>query len=224
MTSMLNINFYLKNILKYIYLLELEKGFATIEDVCSTMNLEYNSCKKLLHELTKMELVNELKDNEELKYKLTLNGRKNIKVVITGGVFDVLHVGHLAALKEAKSLGDILIAIIASDSTVKKMKGKSPVFPEEQRRILLEGLKPVDKALIGFEEMNLKQTIEELKPDIIAVGYDQNLIELYVEEALKELKIPVKVVKLKKYDVKDLDSSTKVKRKVVKEELKDYLT
>jgi rfaE bifunctional protein nucleotidyltransferase chain/domain len=224
MTSMLNINSYLKSLLKYIYLSELEKGFATIEDVCSTTNLEHDLCKKLLHELTKMELVDELKDNEELKYKLTLTGRKNIKVVITGGVFDVLHVGHLAALKEAKSLGDILIAIIASDSTVKKMKGKSPVFPEEQRRILLEGLKPVDKALVGFEEMNLKQTIEELKPDIIAVGYDQNLIELSVEEALKELKIPVKVVKLKKYDVKDLDSSTKVKRKVVKEELKNHLT
>lgn len=216
---MLNVNSYLKNILKYVYLLQLEKGFVTIDDVCSIANIEYDLCKKLFHELTKMKFIEELKEYEGSKYKLTLIGRKSIKVVLTGGVFDVLHVGHLAALKEAKSLGDILIAIIASDSTVKKIKGKSPVFPEKQRRILLEGLKPVDKALIGFEEMNLKQTIEELKPDIIAIGYDQDLIELSVKEALKELEIPIKVVKLKKYEAKDLDSSTKVKRKVVEKEL-----
>lgn len=216
---MLNINFYLKNLLKYIYLFQLEKGFVTIEDICSKTSLNYDLCKKLIHELTKMKFIEEIKDYEGLKYRLTPIGRKNIKVVLTGGVFDVLHVGHLAALKEAKSLGDILIVIIASDSTVKKTKGKSPVFPEEQRRILLEGLKPVDKALIGFEEINLKQTIEELKPDIIAIGYDQDLIELYVKEALNELGISVEVVRLKKYDVKDLDSSTKVKRKVVEKEL-----
>lgn len=212
-----DINFYLKTFLKYIYLSELEKGFATINDVCSMVNLNHKACKKFFNELIKLKLIKEIKNEKESKYKLTITGRKKIKVVITGGVFDVLHIGHLAALKEAKSLGDVLIAIVASDTTVKKMKGKNPVFPEYQRRILIEGLKPVDKALIGFEEINLKQTIKELKPDIIAIGYDQNSIELSVKEALKELKLPVKVVKLKKYNVEELDSSTKVKMKVIKQ-------
>ncbi|MEM2896767.1 MAG: adenylyltransferase/cytidyltransferase family protein [Candidatus Bathyarchaeia archaeon] len=214
---MLNTEFYLKSFLKYVYLSELEKGFATIDDFCSITNLTRDLCEKIFHELTKMRLIEELRGAEGLKYRLTRAGREKIKVVVTGGVFDVIHVGHLAALEEAKSLGDILIAVIASDSTVKKMRGKNPVFPENQRRILLEGLKPIDKALVGFEEMNLRRTIEELKPDIVAVGYDQNSIESSVREAIRELRVPVRVIKLKKYDFRDLDSSTKVKIKVVKE-------
>jgi len=89
------------------------------------------------------------------------------------GVFDLLHAGHLHYVEQAKSLGDELIVVVAHDDTVRKQKHE-PVTNQELRRRMVEGLKPVDTAIVGnppsepiFDILNI------VKPDIIALGYDQ---------------------------------------------------
>ena len=93
--------------------------------------------------------------------------------VMAVGVFDLLHAGHLHYVEQAKSLGDELIVVVAHDDTVRKQKHE-PVTNQELRRRMVEGLKPVDKAIVGnppsepiFDILNI------VKPDIIAIGYDQ---------------------------------------------------
>ena len=128
---------------------------------------------------------------------------KRIKV-LAAGCFDLLHYGHLRYLKEAKKLGGRgaeLIVVVARDSTILKRKGHPPVMNEEQRRALVEGLKPVDRAILGDADLNTANVIKKVKPDIIALGYDQNdLAEMLEKQG------GVMVVKLKKYG--DVCSST----------------
>ena len=104
------------------------------------------------------------------------------KRVVTAGTFDILHPGHYELLKFAKSLGDELIVIVARDETVKKLKGRKPIIPEEQRREMVEALKPVDKAILGSLKNKL-EPILELKPDVIVLGPDQTTFD---EETLKK--------------------------------------
>ncbi|ADC69494.1 cytidyltransferase-related domain protein [Methanocaldococcus sp. FS406-22] len=104
------------------------------------------------------------------------------KIVVTAGTFDILHPGHYEILKFAKSLGDELIVIVARDETVKKLKGRKPIIPEEQRREMVEALKPVDKAVLGSLKNKL-EPILKLKPDIIVLGPDQTTFD---EETLKQ--------------------------------------
>ena len=107
---------------------------------------------------------------------------KKKKIVVTAGTFDILHPGHYEILKFAKSLGDELIVIVARDETVKKLKGRKPIIPEEQRREMVEALKPVDKAVLGSLKNKL-EPILKLKPDIIVLGPDQTTFD---EETLKQ--------------------------------------
>ncbi len=96
--------------------------------------------------------------------------RKTITVVLTGGAFDVLHIGHILTLNEAKKYGDILVVAIAKDEHIKK-KGREPVHPQEYRKVIVESLKPVDVALAGFDKP--QKMIDAVKPDVIVYGYDQ---------------------------------------------------
>ena len=139
------------------------------------------------------------------------------KTVLASGVFDLIHPGHLAFLKRAKEIGGPearLIVIVARDSTVEKLKGRRPVIPEEQRRILVEGLKPVDQAVLGSENLDLEGFLEKFKPDIVAVGYDQDRIEAQVRKIIEERNLPIQVVKIEKFGPEGLNSSTKLKRLV----------
>src|SRR5208337_939105 len=115
------------------------------------------------------------RNGAETRYTLSEQGRRLIKVVLAGGVYDVLHVGHLAALTEAKTLGDVLVAVVATDITVEMLKTRKPIFPEQDRRALVEGMKPVDKAILGYEDvgMGYEQILKDVMPDIVAFGYDQ---------------------------------------------------
>lgn len=106
---------------------------------------------------------------EELK----LQGKK---VVFTNGCFDILHVGHLRYLNEAKKQGDILIVGVNSDSSVRQLKGEGrPINNEIDRAEMLSGLKAVDFTVI-FEELTPIETLEKLKPSIHVKGgdYDKN--------------------------------------------------
>ena len=142
------------------------------------------------------------------------------KLVLATGAFDLLHYGHLRALEDAKKAGgrtSRLIVIVARDKTVEKRKGKKPIIPEEERRVLVEALKPVDKAILGYEEMNIDAAIRKLKPDVIAVGYDQDDILEAVRNALKDYPRKVQVIQTRRYGPEDFNSSTKIKRKIIEE-------
>lgn len=141
-------------------------------------------------------------------------------VVLASGVFDLLHYGHIRFLEEAKRLGgpdSRLVVIVARDETVLRLKGRRPVIPEDQRRALVEALKVVDEALLGYEDMKLEAVIERVRPDIIAVGYDQEEIEKEVRRIVFEKGLNLKVEKIGRFGDDELNSSSKIKRKIVED-------
>ncbi len=135
-----------------------------------------------------------------------------VKVMATG-VFDILHLGHLYFLKEAKKLGDELVVVVATDKTAEKLK-HIPVTSQDMRVQMVGELKPVDKAVLGYEDDRYK-IVKELKPDIIALGFDQKHDEEIIKKDLEELGMDVKVVRLEPFVDHDLDGTRKIIRKVI---------
>jgi len=143
---------------------------------------------------------------------------KKRKIVLASGTFDLLHLGHVRFLEEAKKAGGKdaeLVVIVARDSTVKARKGKSPVMPEDQRRALVESLKVVDEAILGLEDFSIDKVIEKIKPDVIAVGHDQDGIEKELLKAIEKEKFVIKVAKIGRFGKRELDSSSKIVRKII---------
>lgn len=101
--------------------------------------------------------------------------------VLVGGVFDILHFGHIHFLKEAKALGNYLIVIIESDQRVKKLKGSTrPFHNQDQRKEILESLKFVDEVIILKDEMSNQDyfdLITKIHPNIIAVTKGDPMFE-----------------------------------------------
>lgn len=94
------------------------------------------------------------------------------KIVFTNGVFDIIHRGHIEYLSEAKSMGDVLIVGLNSDSSVKLIKGdKRPIVGQDSRAIVLANLKPVDYVII-FDEDNPYNLIKAVLPDVLVKGAD----------------------------------------------------
>jgi FAD synthetase len=147
---------------------------------------------------------------------------KKRKIVLASGVFDLLHLGHVKFLEEAKKTGGRnaeLIVIVARDRTVEKRKGKKPIMPENQRRALLESLKVVDEAILGYEDFNMQKVIEKIKPDIIAIGHDSHKtnMEQTVRNYITEKGSKIKIVKIGKFGEDELDSSSKIKQKIIED-------
>jgi FAD synthetase len=144
--------------------------------------------------------------------------KENKKIVLASGTFDLLHLGHVRFLEEAKKAGGKnakLVVIVARDSTVEAQKGKTPVMPADQRRALVESLKVVDEAILGQEGISIEKVIENIKPEIIAVGHDQYGTEKQVLKAIKEEGLKIQVVKIGKFGKQELDSSSKIVRKII---------
>ena len=140
------------------------------------------------------------------------------KVVLASGVFDLLHLGHVKFLEEAKKAGGKdaeLLIIIARDSTVEKNKGRKPIISENQRRALVESLKVVDEAVLGFENFDIGNVIKRVKPDVIALGYDQTDMEKDVKKYVKRHRLNIKVVRIGKFEEDELDSSSKIRQKII---------
>jgi FAD synthetase len=144
--------------------------------------------------------------------------KKKKRVVLASGTFDLLHLGHVKFLEEAKKAGGKdaeLIVIVARDNTVKERKGKKPIMPEDQRRALVESLKVVDEAILGLEGFSIHDVIEKIKPDVIAVGHDQDGIEKEVLKAIEKEKFDIEVAKIGRFGKRELDSSSKIVRKII---------
>jgi FAD synthetase len=136
-----------------------------------------------------------------------------VKIMATG-TFDLLHMGHIYYLKEAKKLGNELVVIVACDSTVRKLKHE-PVTPEKMRLQLIKELKIVDDAYLGKED-DIYKIVEEIKPDIIALGYDQIHDEKNISQNLKKRNINAKIVRLTKYKkIEDLNGTRKIINKII---------
>ena len=127
---------------------------------------------------------------------LTNLGREQIKVVLVGGVFDLLHVGHIHTLKSAKLLGDVLIIVVATDSTVSNLKKNRKIYHDEKSRLeLVSSIKFVDKAVIGRKK-SIYDTVEFVRPDIIALGYDQTHDEIAMKKNCLDRGLNLDVVRL----------------------------
>ena len=117
------------------------------------------------------------------------------KIVLAGGVFDIIHPGHIHTLTAAKALGDVLVVAIATDKTAQKMKKMTPLHDQELRCELVSSLSMVDEAIVGHEE-DIFETVKEIKPDIIALGYDQIHQEKFISDGCKRISLDVKIVRL----------------------------
>jgi len=126
---------------------------------------------------------------------LTELGRSSLKVVLAGGVFDIIHPGHIHTLNAAKALGDVLIVVIATDKTAEKMKKRLPLHNQDQRKMLVDALSIVDLGVVGHEG-DIFKTVELIHPQIIALGYDQVHQEKFITEGCKKLNLDVTVARL----------------------------
>ena len=117
------------------------------------------------------------------------------KIVLAGGVFDIIHPGHIHTLTAAKALGDVLVVAIATDKTAQRMKKMTPLHNQELRCELVSSLSMVDEAIVGHEK-DIFETVKEVKPDIIALGYDQIHQEKFISDGCKRLSLNVKIVRL----------------------------
>ncbi len=144
------------------------------------------------------------------------------KTVLASGVFDLLHLGHVRFLEEAKKTGGPnarLIVVVARDKTVEKKKGKKPIVSQNQRCALVGSLKVVDEAILGYDSLDMGKVFDKIKPDIVALGYDSQRsgLEKAVQEAIEKKGLKIRMVKVGKFSSDELDSSSKIKQKIAEQ-------
>ncbi len=160
--------FYERRLLSLVYSLELIQGVAELGSLNAELPLPSDVLRGLLKGLDRKGFLSERGSS----YLLTEEGRSAIRVVLAGGVFDIIHPGHLYTLEKARNLGDALVVVVARDSTAERLKGARPLHDEKLRLDMVSSLKPVDVAILGSER-DIFETVERVKPDVIALGYDQ---------------------------------------------------
>ena len=126
--------------------------------------------------------------------------------VMCFGTFDVLHPGHLYFLKKAKTFGDNLVVVVARDSTIQEVKGITPKYGERQRVEHIRDLKIAAKVVLGYET-DKYEIIEDINPDIIVLGYDQNHFAEKLEEEMKKRKMNPQIIRIDSYKEDQYKSS-----------------
>jgi rfaE bifunctional protein nucleotidyltransferase chain/domain len=107
------------------------------------------------------------------------------RLVFTNGVFDLLHVGHVRYLAQARALGDALVVAINSDRSVRELKGpERPVFDQDERAEILAALRVVDYVVV-FDDNSPRSTIKKLLPDVLVKGGDYQLDEIHGREEVE---------------------------------------
>jgi len=184
-----------KIILGSLFISNLDKSLGFLDRLQDRHQIDKKFFYPRILQLLEIGLIEKEKTNNN-NYRLSILGREALKVVLVGGVFDILHPGHISTLKAAKSYGDLLIVVIATTSTAVKIKNNRRIYhSEELRKELVSALSFVDLALIG-KEGTLFDTVEFVKPDIIALGYDQTHTEKYISENCKIRNIDTQVIRL----------------------------
>ena len=128
------------------------------------------------------------------------------KIVLAGGVFDIIHPGHINTLNDAKKLGDVLVVVVATDKTAIKMKKRKPLHSAKLRQELVSSLTMVDLCIVGDEE-DIFKTVDLVKPQIIVLGYDQAHQEKFIIDGCKKINLDVRVARLES-PIPETSSST----------------
>ena len=177
-----------KSILSTIYVCEIT-GKNPIEKILENKMVSEEQILKKMDKLIQENLINQDKKT------LTEIGRGSLRVVLAGRVFDIIHPGHISTLNAAKALGDVLVVVVATDNTAVKMKKRRPIHSQEQRQELVNSLAVVNLCLIG-QENDIFKTVNLVKPQIIALGYDQVHQEQFITEGCKKIQLDAKVARL----------------------------
>lgn len=177
-----------KVILSTMYVCQIEDT-EPFEKIKEKTMFSDEEIKSKIDELIKNQLVNEDKKS------LTELGRSSLRVVLAGGVFDIIHPGHIYTLNAAKALGDVLVVVVATDNTAIKMKKRQPLHSQEQRKELVNSLSMVDLCLIGQED-DIFKTVNNVRPQIIALGYDQVHQEKSIIDGCKRINLDAAVARL----------------------------
>lgn len=162
---------------------------SPIELIRKKSILSLDTINSKIDELIKNQLVNEDRST------LTETGRSSLQIVLAGGVFDIIHPGHIYTLNAAKALGDVLVVVVATDNTSEKMKKRKPLHTQEQRQELVNSLSVVDLCLVGQED-DIFKTVNRVKPEIIALGYDQIHQEKFIIDGCKKIDLEAQVARL----------------------------
>jgi FAD synthetase len=141
------------------------------------------------------------------------------KRVLAAGKFDILHLGHIAYLEQARELAGKeghLIVVVALDKTIKRERGAQPVFPEEQRRRIVQSLGVVDEAVLGYDTEDHTMIVKSLRPDVLALGYDQRTDIDALQQLFKRENLDIVIVRLEKREANGLCSSTRIRKRILR--------
>jgi cytidyltransferase-like protein len=117
-----------------------------------------------------------LSRGENGKFWLSRQEREKFTVALTGGAFDILHIGHMLTLREAKKQADLLVVVVSTDERVKEVKKRPPMHDCEYRREMVSSVKGVDLAIAGSSD--IMETFYRVRPDVVVFGYDQTPMKL----------------------------------------------
>jgi len=145
--------------------------------------------------------------------ELTEEGRRSLAIVMCGGTFDIIHPGHISTLKSAKSFGDVLIVVVATDGTVERTKGRKPHNSENKRFELVSSLRFVDLALIGQRD-SIYDSLLKIRPNYVVLGYDQTHKEEEIRNFAINNKMKFEVIRLTE-KVEGVKSSSLLKDKTI---------
>ena len=137
------------------------------------------------------------------------------KRIVIAGTFDILHPGHVFLVTEAAKLGTVTV-VIARDENVIHAKGHPVIVPEKQRLFMVEALKGVSKAVLGNPGPDFISIVEELKPDILMLGPNQDISQDDVQKRLEQKGLSTRVIRLERlFDEFPLNSSTRIIEKAI---------
>jgi len=129
-----------------------------------------------------------------------MTSKRKKKRIVVFGVFDGIHEGHRDFFRQAREYGDELIAIVGKDAIAEQLKDKKPEYSENERIELVEKEKLVDRVVLGDEELSTYKVLEELNPNIICLGYDQNELGEDLRKWIQENQKTIQIYHLKSYE------------------------
>ncbi|MHA1512563.1 MAG: adenylyltransferase/cytidyltransferase family protein [Candidatus Hodarchaeales archaeon] len=202
----------LKEFLKTSYILTLNKGSFSAKEFSINLNRTEEEGESLLTVLIGLKLIRRVPDPLN-HYSITQGGKNNLKVVLTGGVFDIIHLGHINTLKTSKEGADVLVVVVASDNMVESSKGRPPLNNQANRMSLLGELMIVDIVAKGDpDSTKFLDSVREYEPDTIVLGYDQTSTEEMLMKYLENSNIRnIEIKKLKSHVPNEKSSLKKEK-------------
>ncbi|HXW94532.1 MAG TPA: adenylyltransferase/cytidyltransferase family protein [Nitrososphaerales archaeon] len=180
-----------KHTLAAIFSMGIKGETADARGLANRLGLKVEEATKEINDLRKKGVI----EIDGKSARLTAKGRRSIRVVFIGGGFELIHYGHVYTISKARSLGDALVVSVARDSTIRRRKKREPLISERDRVRLLSSLRDVDAAILGVEG-DIYVTLQKVKPDIVALGYDQYHMEDEVRREARKRGMKLQVVRL----------------------------